>query len=319
MFSEGLKGKGGDHESKAEGKEPFVSDDDDEMQDTSEDQSKLNGSEALEIQDDPRQQSITIFPRSSPAEIRSNVPVVIDLKMLQSKFHMRRTDVAHSLKISVTAFKQACRKLGVNQWPRRQLLVDTGSAKVSCADSDVDGRQALKRERGGGFYRCADGKLEDEAMPSVFQRLQGHPVHQIVGAQREEGDFESRGLAPRAHLRWLLSDKTHTSSNIPSSASSRVSFEEELTKVAAFPSLRDILGTTGTHTTTATLTASPEHAWAMTCRPAHEEIQGEEKVKLDPHAPLRRPSTDESALLQNIQVYLSYPPLHDLLQTCPDK
>jgi hypothetical protein len=98
-----------------------------------------------------------------------------------------------------------------------------------------------------------------------------------------------------------------------------VSFEEELTKVAAFPSLRDILGTTGTHTTTATLTASPEHAWAMTSRQAHEEIQEEEKGKLDPLAPLRRPSTDESALLQNIQVYLSYPPLHDLLQTCPDK
>jgi len=306
-FSERMRGQGGDHESKAEGKEPFFSEDD-EMQDTSEDQTKLNGTEALEIQD-PRQQSITIFPRSSPAEVRSNVPVVIDLKMLQSRFHMRRTEVAKSLKISVTAFKQACRKLGVNQWPRRQLLVDTGSAKVCCADSDVDGRQALKRERGGGFNSFAGGKTEDEAMPCVFQRLQGHPAHQIVGAQREEGDLESRGLAPRAHLRWLLSDKTHTSSNIPSSASSRVSFEEELTKVAAFPSLRDILGTT----------ASPEHAWAMTSRPAHEGIQGEQKGKLDPHAPLRRPSTDESALLQNIQVYLSYPPLHDLLQTCLDK
>ena len=41
-FSERMRGQGGDHESKAEGKEPFFSEDD-EMQDTSEDQTKLNG------------------------------------------------------------------------------------------------------------------------------------------------------------------------------------------------------------------------------------------------------------------------------------
>ena len=320
------KGKGEDHEPRAEGKKPFA--EDEERPETSE------GNKSLDVQKDPRQTMVKVRPRSSPAVVRSNVPVMIDLNMLQSKLHMRRAQAAKSLNISETALKQACRKLGIASWPRRQLpnVVDdaTRSAKakdshvrssnVSLADSDFAGRQELKRERGwelagGTSSASSNPECSGGIMSSAFLRLQRH------GEKEEEtqSDTLESGSSSRPHQRRLVSDKRpgHASSNMPAAASSRVSFEEELTRVAAFPPLRDLLETTGTHTPT--LTVSPEKAGEMTSRPAREAVHAEGMCELDSHAPLRRPSTvhDEFTLLQNIQVYLSYPPLCDLLQTSP--
>jgi hypothetical protein len=315
------KGKGEDHEPRAEGKKPFA--EDEERQEVSEDNT------ALEVQKDPRQTMVKVRPRSSPAVVRSNVPVMIDLNMLQSKLHMRRAQAAKSLNISETALKQACRKLGIASWPRRQLpnVVDDATRREKakdnvCAQTDCGfaGRQELKRERGwelaGGPSSASSNPESSEGiMSSAFLRLQRH------GEKEEEmqSDTLESGSSSRPHQRRLLSDTrpAHASSNMPAAASSRVSFEEELTRVAAFPPLRDLLGTPGAHTPA--LTASPEKAGEMTSRPAREAVQGEGMCELDSHAPLRRPSTvhDEFTLLQNIQVYLSYPPLCDLLQTSP--
>jgi len=122
------------------------------------------------------------------------------------------------------------------------------------------------------------------------------------------GDSDSAG---RQELkRRLLNDKGagHASCNMPFTASSRVSFEEVLAKVAAYPPLREMLVTTGTVTIER----------AIASHPAREGKQPEKRCELDPYctnAPPSRATTDEFALLQDIQPLLSYPSLRDLLQT----
>jgi len=200
--------------------------------------------------------------------------------------------------------------LGANSEQFRPAL-DYGTlaeiaSNASHGDSDFAGRQELKRERGRRFAGCTPTNPEcSEEMASVFQRSQKQ------GEEEEEtqSDFDSVSSS-RPRQRRLLNDKGpgHASCNMPFTASSRVSFEEVLAKVAAFPPLRDMLGTTGT------VTIEREIA----SHPAREAKQPEKECELDPyctHAPPRRVTTDELALLQDIQPLLSYPSLRDLLQT----
>jgi hypothetical protein len=88
-----------------------------------------------------------------------------------------------------------------------------------------------------------------------------------------------------------------------------VSFEDVLASVAAFPPLREMLVTTGTVTIER----------AIASHPAREGKQPEKQCELDPNCtnapPSRATTTDEFALLQDIQPLLSYPSLRDLLQT----
>ena len=169
------KGKHGDHESfsKNKGKKP-----------------RTSQNEEPETQEGPK------FVTIRPHIFRCNEPVVLGLKMLQSKFHMTRAEAAKSLHISETALKQACRKLGITSWPRqvarRQVqtvaddaarsakIIDSNSracsAKPSRADSVCAGRQELKRERGGGFLVCSSSFPSNseysQEMSSVFQQRQ---------------------------------------------------------------------------------------------------------------------------------------------------
>ncbi|EKX44835.1 hypothetical protein GUITHDRAFT_109260 [Guillardia theta CCMP2712] len=68
-------------------------------------------------------ETIRVFPRkkllqqtSSPA-CRKNPGVSLKASSLQALFHLPQTKAAASLGLSLTAFKSACRRLGIARWP----------------------------------------------------------------------------------------------------------------------------------------------------------------------------------------------------------
>jgi hypothetical protein len=63
--------------------------------------------------------------------------VEVDLATLKSKLGMRLSDAAKSLGISMTTFKQVCRKLGVARWPRR-LRPRSGTQHSGSSSPDSD-------------------------------------------------------------------------------------------------------------------------------------------------------------------------------------
>jgi len=64
--------------------------------------------------------SVLVIPRPTAEDaFCSCSPVELTREVLTSKFHMRLSDAAKSLGISITSFKQVCRKLGLARWPRR--------------------------------------------------------------------------------------------------------------------------------------------------------------------------------------------------------
>jgi hypothetical protein len=68
---------------------------------------------------------------------RHLTPVEVDLATLKSKLGMRLSDAAKSLGISMTTFKQVCRKLGVARWPRR-LRPRSGTQHSGSSTPDSD-------------------------------------------------------------------------------------------------------------------------------------------------------------------------------------
>ena len=97
-------------------------------------------------------QSVQVTPRPSVQDaFRHLIPVEVDLATLKSKFDMRLSDAAKSLGISITSFKQVCRKLGVARWPRR--LRPRSSAQQPGSNSDSDSElieSESPRPRDGG-------------------------------------------------------------------------------------------------------------------------------------------------------------------------
>ena len=83
-------------------------------------------------------QSVHVIPRASAQDaFRSSSPVEVDLATLKSKLGMRLSDAAKSLGISMTTFKQVCRKLGVARWPRR-LRPRSGAQHSGSSTPDSD-------------------------------------------------------------------------------------------------------------------------------------------------------------------------------------
>lgn len=73
---------------------------------------------------------IRIFPRRKlqggeqgdafPEPVRGRPPLKLSLKTVESLFSLPQKDAAQKFGISLTAFKQVCRKLGVACWPYRR-------------------------------------------------------------------------------------------------------------------------------------------------------------------------------------------------------
>jgi hypothetical protein len=73
--------------------------------------------------------AVRIFPRqklgdgrtaSEPERLRGRRPLLVSREMVEAKFQLKQKDAAIEFGISLTAFKQVCRKLGVDRWPYRR-------------------------------------------------------------------------------------------------------------------------------------------------------------------------------------------------------
>lgn len=108
----------------------------------------MNRAEAAE-------RSVMVIPRPSARDaFRSSEPVKIDFAILSSKFDLRLSDAARSFGLSITAFKQVCRRLGVARWPRRLRPRsgapggpgrDRSSSLGEDSDSDDEAHETRKR------------------------------------------------------------------------------------------------------------------------------------------------------------------------------
>ena len=67
-----------------------------------------------------------IFPRRSIGNEEVRTAVQVSLPQIAKLFHLKQSEAADILGISLTALKNTCRKLGVKKWPyaRKRSLCD---------------------------------------------------------------------------------------------------------------------------------------------------------------------------------------------------
>eukprot|EP00960_Hanusia_phi_P054780 762772-Hanusia_phi.AAC.1 len=59
-----------------------------------------------------------VFPRKRKGEIEKfKMPITLDMAKISNLFHLRQTEAAQQLGISLTALKNACRRVGLAKWP----------------------------------------------------------------------------------------------------------------------------------------------------------------------------------------------------------
>lgn len=102
---------------------------------------------------------VTVIPRNTHEKVgNGGAPVDIDLATVRTMFEMRLADAARSLGVSKTSFKQACRKLGIQRWPRRMRARPK--------------EQPVWSQAGPNFSR-ADGGMPSSSCASVEPPLGG--------------------------------------------------------------------------------------------------------------------------------------------------
>jgi hypothetical protein len=171
--------------------------------------------------------SVRVIPRPTAEDAtRSGSPVELTKEMLKSKFDMRLSDAAKSLGMSITSFKQACRKLGLARWPRRPHSrpprTGASAASIRRADSDDEDyidkeapAESRKRRAEPAAMQQASPGAHAQALPSLWPAVNGgskQPKHDMpascvaggescLGSQHTVRGAESHGLASGAGRR----------------------------------------------------------------------------------------------------------------------
>jgi hypothetical protein len=168
----------------------------------------------------PPSTSVLVIPRPTADDaFRSGSPVELTKEMLKSKFDMRLSDAAKSLGISITSFKQVCRKLGLARWPRRLRprppRTGAHAASVRRAESDDDednmeeeAPQESRKRREPAAMRQAGPGTHAQALPSQWPAVNGGskrdmPAFGVAGGDSckrsrhtvRDADMEPYGLA----------------------------------------------------------------------------------------------------------------------------
>eukprot|EP00960_Hanusia_phi_P072833 767884-Hanusia_phi.AAC.3 len=85
-----------------------------------------------------------VHPRRKRGEnARSISEVTVTLKDIQDLFHLRQEAAAQTLGISLTAFKTACRQLGVAKWPYARRRLETEQTAIVEPSLQTTGSNAL--------------------------------------------------------------------------------------------------------------------------------------------------------------------------------
>ena len=145
--------------------------------------------------------SVLVFPRPVAEDaFRSGSPVELTREMLKSKFHMRLSDAAQSLSISITRFKQVCRKLGVARWPRslhRPRPPRTGAKARAESDHEDDieeeaPSESRKRRAEPATMRQAGPWAHAQALPSMWSKANGVSKHDMLEVRVPGGESYKR-------------------------------------------------------------------------------------------------------------------------------
>eukprot|EP00960_Hanusia_phi_P043395 756023-Hanusia_phi.AAC.11 len=110
-----------------------------------------------------------IYPRKKQGEIqRKNHHVAFTLEEISALFHLKQSVAAQRMGISLTAFKSACRRVGLSRWPYLRKHSSSEQTCVSPASpvessDDLGQRTHVEESR----YHVANPSLFNDAFLHV--------------------------------------------------------------------------------------------------------------------------------------------------------
>eukprot|EP00960_Hanusia_phi_P030626 748743-Hanusia_phi.AAC.1 len=121
--------------------------------------------------------------RKHHEDLRTRDSIVLDSTTVASYFHMRQSEAAAAFGISLTAFKSACRKIGIQRWPYMRRAA--ASAQTAETEADVglgraqERRDSLGRKPAAAAAqkqqagRAGWGSSHDELMEEALEHCMG--------------------------------------------------------------------------------------------------------------------------------------------------
>ncbi|EKX35385.1 hypothetical protein GUITHDRAFT_118406 [Guillardia theta CCMP2712] len=86
-------------------------------------------------------------PRDGSSTLNPPSPVDLDQNAIVSLFHLRQTDAARRLGLSLSSLKVACRRIGINKWPYNRGGEHVQAARK--AERSSDNNSDLSKEDEG--------------------------------------------------------------------------------------------------------------------------------------------------------------------------
>jgi hypothetical protein len=259
----------------------------------------------------------------------------VDLETLKSKFGMRLSDAAKSLGISMTSFKQVCRKLGVARWPRSQRS-RPGANNTETVVAGSRKRPAEAMDPSTSFTIGSHAEINHMTFkwhipPLGIMSTIGHsfqPISQLttsppVGAtQNTLSQARSPWHIPDLQhaffpLRFVVSPTTPDNGFFNIDAKCASAKQQRLSTAPAHsPTLnRHVFSRISTTSALQPPTASETHSQKGAKKQAQSNAYSALKVHTVPHLLEQIEATEKHlACLKNLQVYLAFPSLGSLLR-----
>jgi len=286
--------------------------------------------------------SVHVIPRSSSDALPTSSPVDVDLETLKSKFGMRLSDAAKSLGISMTSFKQVCRKLGVARWPRSQRprpgAHNTGTVVAGSRKRPAEAMDPCTSFTIGSRAEINHTTFKRHIPPLGMMSTMGHSFQPISKLTTSPPVGATQNTLSQAGSPWHIPDLQHAFfprrfvgspatpdngfSNIDAKCASAKQ-QHLSTAPAHSPTLnRHVSSRISTTSALQAPTASQTHSHQAAKKQAYPQRTAQAqsnaysalKVRTVPHLLEQIEATEKHlACLKNLQVYLAFPSLGSLL------
>jgi hypothetical protein len=164
---------------------------------------------------------------------RENTPSEINLtlEILSKNFHRPVAKVAEEYGIGCTAFKHACRKLGLMQWPYRKLKMANSIAEQMAnkkkrfekSTTTIDRSIQKKRKKGGSVdEECcvvSNGTPNPIFHTPILHEMTMDPVLMIPQSEQETNDFMESLFLDECSVESSKEDDNCTEEEVPDSSS----------------------------------------------------------------------------------------------------
>ena len=270
--------------------------------------------------------SVHVIPRSSSDAIPTSSPVDVDLETLKSKFGMRLSDAAKSLGISMTSFKQVCRKLGVARWPRSQRprpgahnteTVVAGSRKRPAEAMDPCTSFTI-----GSHAEINHTTFKRHIPPLGMMSTMGHSFQPISKLTTSPPVGATQNTLSQAGSPWHIPDLQHAffprrfvwSPATPDNGFSNIDAKCASAKQQRLSTAPARSPTLDRHVSSSVSAASAKQAHPQRTAQAQSNAYSALKVHTVPHLLEQIEATEKHlACLKNLQMYLAFPSLGSLL------